>query len=48
MNMFEFYRREAARLAPKPPEPVKPVYAKGSVEWAAEQELKRRAAVKEV
>jgi len=37
-NIFEYYRLEAARLAPKPPEPVKPVYAKGSVEWAREQE----------
>jgi predicted phage terminase large subunit-like protein len=37
-NMFEFYRLEAARLAPKPPEPVKPVYAKGSVEWQKQQQ----------
>jgi hypothetical protein len=41
-DVFEFYRLEAARLAPKPPEPVKPVYAKGSVEWQRQQQAERK------
>jgi hypothetical protein len=41
-GVFEFYRLEAARLARKPPEPVKPVYAKGSVEWQRQQQAERK------
>jgi phage terminase large subunit-like protein len=42
-NMFEFYRLEAARLAPKLPVPVMPVYAKGSVEWQRQQAERKSA-----
>jgi len=30
-------RTKAASLKPKPPDPVKPVYAVGSMEWQAQQ-----------
>ena len=40
---FEYYRQEAARLAPKPPAPVKPVWQPGSVEWAREQAERKSA-----
>src|SRR6478736_2758827 len=34
---FEYMRQLAASLKPAPPEPPKPVYAIGSMEWAAQQ-----------
>jgi predicted phage terminase large subunit-like protein len=46
-GLFEYYRQEAERVKaerePAAPKPVKPTYARGSMEWAAEQEAKRRA-----
>jgi predicted phage terminase large subunit-like protein len=45
-GLFEFYRQEVERVKAKraaaAPKPVKPTYAPGSMEWAAEQEAKRR------
>jgi predicted phage terminase large subunit-like protein len=45
-GLFEFYRQEHERVKAKraaaAPKPVKPTYAPGSMEWAAEQEAKRR------
>jgi hypothetical protein len=34
---FEFMRQRAAALKKPPPEPPKPVYAIGSVEWERQQ-----------
>ena len=45
-GLFEYYRQESERLKAEreaaAPKPVKPTYARGSMEWAAEQEAIRR------
>jgi len=38
---FEYMRQRAAALKPPPPEPVKQVYAPGSMEWAAQQQAEK-------
>jgi hypothetical protein len=38
---FEYMRQRAAALKPPAPEPVKPVYAIGSMEWAAQQQAEK-------
>ena len=38
---FEYMRQRAAALKKSPPEPPKPVYAIGSMEWAAQQRAEK-------
>ena len=38
---FEYMRQRAAVLKPPAPEPPKPVYAPGSMEWAAQQQAEK-------
>jgi phage terminase large subunit-like protein len=38
---YEFLRTKAAALKPKPRDPVKPVYAIGSVEWQRQQQAEK-------
>ena len=43
-GIFEYYRRRAEELeARRKPPPVKTVYARGSMEWQAEQEKLNKA-----
>jgi len=44
-GLFEFYRQEAERVKAEraaAPKPAKPTYAPGSMEYAAQQQTKRR------
>ena len=38
---FEYMRQRAAALKKPAPEPQKPVYAIGSMEWAAQQQAEK-------